>query len=114
MIDLIEFAGGDAGPWRVTRAESPLGERLPSATRLSVSLPIGNMGQRTGPSTGTIWRLRGVVSNLRYTTSNEAQRLRAVQPPLDRPSATRAALIPIRKSARVWELSHDDRRAICE
>src|ERR687887_423277 len=40
--------------------------------------------------------------------------VRAAQPPLGRPEATRAALIPVRKSEAWWELPHDERRAIFE
>lgn len=54
------------------------------------------------------------MSNLRYTNSREAERLSAVQPPLERPAATRAALIPIRKLPRLWELAQDECRQILE
>ena len=110
MVGTIEFAGGDHGPWRVTRAQNPTGEGLPDAPRVSITL----VGPEAATPPAAAWRLRGAVSNLRYATRGEAQGLRAVQPVLDRPEATRAALIPIRKSPRWWELAQDERRAIFE
>jgi chlorite dismutase len=44
----------------------------------------------------------------------EKEALAAVQPPLGREQATRAALIPIRKSEAWWDLAQDERRAIFE
>ena len=38
----------------------------------------------------------------------------AKQPPVGRPEATRAALIPLRKSQAWWDLMQDERRAILE
>jgi chlorite dismutase len=40
--------------------------------------------------------------------------LAAKQQGLARPRATRAALIPIRKSAQWWDLTQDERRAVFE
>src|SRR4029079_13110465 len=60
------------------------------------------------------WLLRGVTSHARYVERAEKTALAAVTPPLDRPDATRAALIPIRKSAAWWDLAQDERRAIFE
>ena len=65
-------------------------------------------------SPGAAWQLRGVVSNTRYTTTEELRRLNAASPTLGRPEATRAALIPIRKSDAWWSLAQDERRAIFE
>ncbi len=58
--------------------------------------------------------LRGTTSNDGYVTRREHDELLARQEPLGRPHATRAALIPVRKSASWWELSQDERRAIFE
>src|SRR5213078_995768 len=58
--------------------------------------------------------LRGVTSNERYVTRREHDALRAVQPSLGRPEATRAALIPITKSPEWWALPQDARREILE
>jgi hypothetical protein len=60
------------------------------------------------------WQLRGVVSNPRYSTASELKQLTAVSPPLGRPEATAAALIPIRKSETWWRMGQDERRAIFE
>jgi chlorite dismutase len=58
--------------------------------------------------------LRGVTSNVRYATQDEVARLKSVQPQLDRPEATCAALIPIKKSSVWWDLAQDERRRIFE
>lgn len=60
------------------------------------------------------WRLRGAISNLRYTTRDEVAILRSLQASLNRPSATCAALIPIKKTQGWWDLAQDERRAIFE
>jgi chlorite dismutase len=60
------------------------------------------------------WSLRGVVSNERYVTLSERSELAARQPPLGRPEALHAALIPIRKSAAWWALAQDERRMLLE
>jgi chlorite dismutase len=66
------------------------------------------------PSSPAFWVLRGVSSNTRYVTKNEKADLIAKQSGLDRPEATRAALIPIRKNAVWWALSQEERRTIFE
>ena len=88
--------------------EAFLGPSLPSASRLEVIL-----GRQPAPPHAT-WVLRGVTSHERYVTRAERMRLSSVQPLLDRPHATRAALIPIAKSTDWWELPQDERRAIFE
>src|SRR5439155_935775 len=50
----------------------------------------------------------------RYVERDEKGPLDAASPPLDRTEATRAALIPIKKSAAWWALAQDERRAIFE
>jgi chlorite dismutase len=55
-----------------------------------------------------------VTSADQYTTPGERDRLLAVRAPLGRPAATRAALIPIKKSEDWWALNQDERRAIFE
>jgi chlorite dismutase len=49
-----------------------------------------------------------------HTTADELKRLNAVSPPLGRPEATCAALIPIRKSDVWWSMAQAQRRAIFE
>ena len=58
--------------------------------------------------------LKGATSHERYVTRDEKQRLTSVQPPLGRPEATLAALIPIKKNDEWWQLPQDERRAIFE
>src|SRR4029077_6996098 len=67
------------------------------------------------PTTATgVWSLTGVAGHARYVARHEKAQLDASSPPLGRPEATRAALIPIRKSAAWWALAQDERRAIFE
>jgi chlorite dismutase len=66
------------------------------------------------PSGVASWALRGVTSHARYVTAREKAALEAAQPSLGRPEASRAALIPIRKTPAWWALAQDERRAILE
>jgi len=102
---LISFVAGASGPWRIDRIAPYIGESLSPAERLSVT---------ETPVTGTAWTLRGTTSNTRYTNRAEVDVLAARQQGLGRPEATRAALIPIRKTAAWWALAQDERRAIFE
>jgi chlorite dismutase len=102
------FVAGATGEWNVQSLEAIRGPPLAKARRLRVSL------EPRIPSEHATWILRGVTSHERYATRVEHDRLAAVQPALDRPEATRAALIPIAKSADWWELPQDERRAIFE
>jgi chlorite dismutase len=51
-----------------------------------------------------------VASHERYVTREEHEALVARQPELGRAEASRAALIPIRKTAAWWDLAQDERR----
>lgn len=82
------------------------GEPLPRADRLAVAT--------APPGPGSRWTLQGITSNERYVERTEREQLVALQEGLGRPAATRAALIPIRKSAGWWQLTQDERRAIFE
>lgn len=106
---MVNFAGGGAGDWRVDRIEEIRGPRLQEVPRLAVI-----EGSRSPIPADASWVLRGVTSNERYTTLQEHKALLALQAPLGRPEATRAALIPIKKSADWWVLAQDERRAIFE
>ncbi len=106
---LVTFVGGSVGRWRVDRIERVRGEGLPPVDRLDM-LEDGDPRPRGSAQ----WALRGTTSNERYITKTEHNALGAVQAPLGRPEATRAALIPVRKSEAWWELSQDERRAIFE
>jgi len=105
--DTTWFVGSSVGSWRVLRVDPVSGLPLARISRLEVTeeeaqQPIGG------------WVLTGVTSFERYVTRAERSLLEGRQESLGRPSATRAALIPIRKSAAWWDLPHDERRAILE
>jgi len=104
----VAFVAGDTGPWTIERVTAVRGPDLPRAPRLHV-----REGRRLIADAST-WILRGVTSNERYVTRAEHDELAAHQGPLGRTEATRAALIPIRKSERWWQLAQDERRAIFE
>jgi Chlorite dismutase len=106
---LVSFAAGGVGAWRVERITPVIGESLAEADRLNVT--EGHTSLDRQPAT---WTLRGSISNTRYTTRNEVEQLVARQEGLGRPSATRAALIPIRKTEAWWMMAQDERKAIFE
>jgi hypothetical protein len=101
------FLGGTTGAWKVDRIGAVVGDSLAPVERLAVhsGAPVGEAG---------IWTLRGVAGHVRYVAGHEKGQLDAVSPPLGRAEATRAALIPIRKSSKWWGLAQDERRAIFE
>jgi len=103
------FVAGDSGIWRATRQEVVVGSPLAAFSALKI-----NHGPFSELPTNALWQLRGVTSNERYVTRSEKTALVAKQPPLGRPEATRAALIPLRKSQAWWDLMQDERRAILE
>jgi chlorite dismutase len=108
----VTFAGGEAGAWRVAELRPVVGDSLPPVARLAVV-------ERAGPEAfaqvaGSAWQLRGVTSHERYVQSEESATLVTRQPPLGRPEATCAALIPITKAPAWWDLAQDKRRAIFE
>jgi len=106
---ITTFTGGQHGRWRIVRNEAVAGEPLRPAERLDVAV---------GPSEGSpmdpVWLLRGIPSYERYVNRRERSELEASSPPLGRPEATSAALIPIRKSPAWWDLPQDERREIFE
>jgi hypothetical protein len=101
------FVGGREGSWRIDRVAAVAGEPLPTAERLDVRPAIDE-------SAAGAWVLRGVTGAARYVVRSEKTSLDAASPSLDRPEATQAVLIPIRKSASWWGLPQDERRAIFE
>jgi hypothetical protein len=113
MIDsvnprLFSFVGGATGPWRVTSSKAIVGEPMPEVSNLqivNVDVPIASSNQ---------WVLRGITSNERYATREEKNLLLQKQAPIGRPAASLSALIPIRKNAKWWALTQDERRAIFE
>lgn len=106
---LFAFLGGDVGPWAIVESKAIAGEALPVAKRLNVV-----NGPVSGLPEGAKWLLRGVTSNERYVTRLEKDQLLAKQAGLGRPEATCAALIPIRKNAKWWSMTQDERRRIFE
>ncbi len=103
----VTITAGAEGPWRITGITAPVGASLLPAARLVVE--DGARLARDGA-----WRLRGITSNLRYTAEAERAALAGVQQGLGRAGATRAALIPIRKSEAWWDMAQDARRDIIE
>ncbi len=102
------FLGGKQGAWNVTRMHAYRGSGLEAVEYIEVL--HGDIRQ----SSETKWILQGFTSNARYSTSAELAALKARQPALNRPGDNCAALIPIKKSARWWDLGQDERRAIFE
>ena len=106
---LVSFIASGQGAWRIERIDTIVGESLPAADRLEVvESPSPSL------SVAPAWVLRGVTSNVRYTNRLELDALQQSQERLNRPLATRAALIPIRKTAAWWNLAQDERRRIFE
>ncbi|HLQ42693.1 MAG TPA: chlorite dismutase, partial [Thermoplasmata archaeon] len=95
------FIGGKIGSWRAVRADPVVGVPLARISRLEVT------EREAQPPIGD-WVLKGVTSFERYVTRAERSLLEARQGSLGRPSATRAALIPIQKSAAWWDLPQDE------
>ncbi len=106
---LVSFLAGATGAWKIDSLTSPTDTSLPLAERLQVI-----EGTEVATPEGNCWLLRGTTGNLRYTKQAELNRLASKQEGLGRPEATRAALIPIRKSEAWWSLAQDRRRAILE
>ena len=106
---LVTFAACASGAWQVDRISSVIGDSLPAADRVAVL-----EGWQAQAPMDSSWVLRGVTSNTRYTNHSELGALVASQQGLLRPQATRAALIPIRKTETWWALAQDERRAIFE
>ena len=106
---LFSFVGGNDGPWKVTAARAIAGETWPAIDRLNIV--AGNIAL---PSAGAAWVLHGATSNERYVTRPEKEQLLAKQQGLGRPEADCAVLIPIKKNAKWWAMTQDERRQIFE
>lgn len=106
--NMFSFVAGNMGDWRIERMDVFCGDGLPPARNLSM------LRGDVDADEGTAWVLRGVTSNLRYTTDAERRSLVSRQAGLGRSEAQCAALIPINKSARWWQLAQDERRRIFE
>jgi hypothetical protein len=106
---LFTFVGGKMGKWTVVSVKVIVGDPLPAVERLDIV-----NGAVAALPEGAKWMLRGVTSNERYVTREEKDRLTKKQVALGRPEANQMALIPIKKSAKWWALTQDERRAIFE
>lgn len=102
----VTFIGASTGQWKVDRMTTLRGDALGSVGALDV---VPNHDTAPG-----LWSLRGVTGHVRYVERSEKGPLDDISPPLERPEARRAALIPIRKSTEWWTLPQDERRAIFE
>ena len=109
MPNRYAFIGGQTGKWHVLSMRTVRGAPLADVLRLDIV-----QAPETSWPAPPAWRLHGQISNIRYATRAEVTGLQAKQEPLHRPSALRAALIPIAKSAAWWALAQDERRAIFE
>jgi hypothetical protein len=103
----VSFVGGSSGEWLVRSMRTLVGAPLPPVPAVQVT-----EGSLAGPAPG--WVLRGVVSNDRYLRTAEKDALVASQPPLGRPEARCARLIPIRKTEAWWSLPQEERREVLE
>lgn len=103
------FSGGKSGQWRIVSMSPVVGASLETARYLSIETRA-----ELASSDAALWQLTGVASHVRYVERAEKTALLAVQAGLGRHDATRAALIPIRKSAAWWEMTQEERRAIFE
>jgi len=106
----VAFVGTSQGRWSVERLETVSGPSLPPARHVEFL-----EGEAAGRSVGdAAWVLRGITSYERYVTRAEHDALALRQERLGRPDSTRAALIPIKKSAKWWDLAQDERRQVFE
>lgn len=103
------FTGGDNGAWKILSIAPVIGESLVPASYLAIA-PSASLGN----ASATPWQLCGVTSHVRYVERAEKIALTSVQAGLGRTEATRAALIPIKKSSAWWELTQEERRKVFE
>jgi hypothetical protein len=100
--------------YRVEAIRAVRGEPLRAAAYMDV-YERNHLAQSLPPAaTSPLYTLRGTTGHVRYVTRSEKQTLSVAPPVLGRPEATRASLIPIRKTDAWWELAQDQRREILE
>ncbi|MGF1570984.1 MAG: chlorite dismutase family protein [Nodosilinea sp.] len=109
MDNRYSFVGGNQGIWQVTEIRSIFGDSLERVERVNVVNEAV-----IDPPLESAWVLQSFSSNIRYSKRDELTMLRAIQPTLNRAEAVSAVLIPIKKSARWWDMAQDERRAIFE
>ena len=106
---LFSFVGGRGGPWKFAESRTIKDAPLPVIERLQIV--AGNVASTPA---GAAWVLRGATSNERYVTRPEKEQLVAKSPALGRSEADCAVLIPIKKNAKWWAMTQDERRRIFE
>ncbi len=106
----VSFVGGEQGQWQVIGLNAVSGPTLIQVARLAVFQELVPRSQTSEAA----WILHGTNGHVRYVERHEHKTLVASQEGLDRAGATRAALIPVRKSDAWWNLTQDERRAIFE
>lgn len=107
---LVAFLGGNSGEWTIEKLDVIAGVGLGPASHVRVVEGL-NAVEKPAPAA---WVLRGVTSNERYVGRLQHDALASRQEGLGRPGSSRAALIPIKKSAAWWDLPQDERRRIFE
>ncbi len=100
--------GGTQGEWQVLSQKIIAGEGLPLVSHLHVGALEDSAWDHSA------WKLRGVISNVRYVEKSERVALVAKQEGLGRPTANYGALLPIKKTQAWWDLTQDERRDIFE
>lgn len=106
----VSFVGAERGQCAVRGIEPVTGPSLPNAACLAIH-PSHSIDAAVAAGG---WVLRGTAGHVRYVERSERDALVAIQAGLGRSEASRAALIPIRKSAAWWDLAQDERREILE
>lgn len=106
---LHSFIGGKSGAWAVIAQRTICGEPLPAVERLEY-----RPESAVTITSDATWVLRGATSNERYVTRPEKEQLVAKQHGLGRGDSNCGVLIPIKKNARWWTLTQDERRKIFE
>lgn len=106
----VRFLASGDGRWQIDRLAAVTGEGLPRAERLSIVNSDDSFSNREPVD----WAITAFTSNERYVERAERAILTARQEPLERPEATCAAMLPVRKSDAWWDLPQDERRTILE
>jgi chlorite dismutase len=106
--NIISFAGGNHGSWRVISMDTISGDSLLRVSNIAV---IKNGIEKPKEIQ---WTLNAFISNLRYTTRPEKTDLDKSSRPLGQPEYNYAAMILIKKSDTWWMLTQDERRKIFE
>jgi chlorite dismutase len=106
---LTAFYGGQTGNWKVLSMKTITGQAMEPVTRIN-NINLSESSEQIN----SVWTLKGISSNLRYTTRDEKTSLDKTPSVLGKPEFKYAALIPIQKSPEWWLLTQDERRKIFE